>query len=134
MIEVKCPHYVKEGLPEDDDVPSFCMTKENEEWKLKRNHTYFYQLQLQMSVCDVNYGDFLVWTKKEYAVERIKRDNDFLHSKISAAKHIFTYGILPELIGKCYTRKLVATLMELFLFPFPSLLMIVKKSILMMMT
>ncbi len=51
---------VKEGLPEDDDVPSFCMTKENEEWKLKRNHTYFYQRQLQMSVCDVNYGDFLV--------------------------------------------------------------------------
>ncbi len=73
MIEVKCPHYVKEGLPEDDDVPSFCMTKENAEWKLKRNYTYFYQLQLQMSVCDVNYGDFLVRTKKEYAVERIKR-------------------------------------------------------------
>ncbi len=36
------------------------------------------------------------------------RDNDFLHSKISAAKQIFTYGILPELIGKYYTHKPVA--------------------------
>ncbi len=61
-----------------------------------------------MAVCDVTCGDFVVWTKTKYAVERITRDDDFLHAKISAAKHIFSYGILPEIIGKFYTRKPVA--------------------------
>jgi len=108
VIEVKCPHCIKEGLPEDNEVPGFCMTKDNDKWTLKRSHPYFYQIQLQMAVCDVTYGDFVVWTKTEYAVERIMRDDDFLNAKISAAKHIFIYGILPELIGKFYTRKPVA--------------------------
>lgn len=108
VLEVKCPHCVKDGLPEGNDVPGFCMTKNNDTWTLKRNHPYYYQIQLQMSVCGVNYGDFIVWTKTEYALERIKRDNDFLNSNIDITKHFFIYGVLPEIIGKFYTRKPVA--------------------------
>ena len=108
MIEVKCPFSVKNGLPKEKNVSGFCMTKENDEWTLKRHHPYFYQIQLQMQVCDVTYGDFVVWTETEYTVERIRRNEDFLDTNISAVKNFFMYGVLPEIIGKFYTRKPVA--------------------------
>lgn len=73
---VICPYFVKEGLPEDD-MGGFCMTKTDDKWSLKRNHTYFYQIQLQMAVCKVDYGDFVVWTEKEFVIERIKADPSF---------------------------------------------------------
>ncbi len=31
VIEVKCPHCVKEGLPEDNELPGFCMTKDDDQ-------------------------------------------------------------------------------------------------------
>ena len=37
-------------------------------------------------------------------VERIEADCKFHESLLQDVKHFFTYGILPELIGKWYTR------------------------------
>lgn len=64
---------MKDGLPEpeEDEKGNFCMAHTNGEWTLKRNHSYYFQVQLQMVVCKVNYYDFIVWTEKEYAIERI---------------------------------------------------------------
>ena len=67
-----------------------------------------YQVQLQMHVCRVSYVDFVVWTESEYAVERIVASSEFITSKMEATARFFTYGMLPEIIGKWYTRKPVA--------------------------
>ena len=89
------------------------MSKENGKWALKRNHTYYYQIQLQMTVCKVKYGDFVVWTEKEFAaerieIERIEIDDVFFDTQNNDVKHFYVYGVLPEVIGKFYTRKPVA--------------------------
>ena len=40
VLEVKCPHSVKESFPEDDSC-SFCMEKGNDgNWTLKQEHSY----------------------------------------------------------------------------------------------
>lgn len=73
---MKCPFCVKDHFPEDgDEVENFCMNFENGKWGLKRNHTYYYQIQLQMVV---QYCDFVVWTKSEFVTERVKVDHVFL--------------------------------------------------------
>ena len=43
VVEVKCPFCFKDDLPEDDN---------NSEgtWKLKTDHSYYYQVQLQLYV------------------------------------------------------------------------------------
>ena len=104
---MKCPFCHQTELPDEEDK-GFCMTKESGQWTLKRQHAYYYQVQLQMHVCRVAYADFVVWMESEYAVECIAASNEFITSKMEATARFFTYGMLPELIGKWYTRKPVA--------------------------
>ena len=75
------------------------------EWVLRRGHTYYYQVQAQINVCNVEYGDFVVWTESDIAVKRIARDRRFYEEATEKIEHMFIYGILPEIIGKWYTRK-----------------------------
>ena len=108
MLEVKCPHCVKDGLPKEE-VNMFCLTKDNDKWKLKRTHTYYYQVQMQLAVCKLPYCDFIVWSRGEVIVERITVDYAFYNSKMEDVRHFFIYGVLPEIVGKWYTRKPVAS-------------------------
>jgi len=84
------------------------MTKQDGKWILKRNHAYYYQIQLQLEVCKLLYCDFVVWTEKDFVVERIAADKQFFNSAIDTVQQFFVYGILPEIVGKWYTRKPVA--------------------------
>ena len=108
VLEVKCPFCIKEDLPGDLDETDFCMTQQDGKWMLKRNHAYHYQIQLQLEVCKLSYCDFVVWTEKEFVVERIATDKQFFNSVIDTVQQFFVYGILPEIVGKWYTRKPVA--------------------------
>ena len=107
-LEVKCPHCFKDNLP-DEDVKGFCMKKdERGSWTLRRDHTYYYQVQVQLNVCEVESGDFVVWTKGGIVVETIFKDKRFYDAALPLVEHFFVYGVLPEIIGKWYTRKAVA--------------------------
>jgi len=107
LLEVKCPFHLKDGLPEDDDPGNFCMSKVEGEWSLKRDHAYFYQVQTQLHVCRLPYADFVVWTETGIIMERIYEDPSFWDSLIGDIQHFFKYGVLPEIIGKWYSRKLI---------------------------
>lgn len=39
--------------------------------KAMRDHTYYYQIQLQIKLCETTHGDFIVWQENELVVERI---------------------------------------------------------------
>jgi len=84
------------------------MKKEEGKWRLKREHTYYFQVQTQLHVCKLMYGDFVVWSEDGMLIERIEKDTAFLDTWIENVKHFFIYGILPEVVGKWYTRKPVA--------------------------
>ena len=107
VLEVKCPFCFKENIP-DEEEQNFCMTKIGDQWSLKRNHSYFYQVQTQLNVCKVQYCDFVVWTEQNTVIERIVVDKPFFEDILEDVKHFFIYGMLPELLGKWYTRKPVA--------------------------
>lgn len=116
VLEVKCPFCVKDGLPQEDQE-NFCMTQKDGKWSLRRDHCYLYQVQAQLSVCKVSYCDFVVWTETGIAVERITVDSTFYETVMEDAKHFFIYGMLPEIIGKWYTRKPLAMVLYHFLLP-----------------
>lgn len=80
------------------------MLKSEGTWSLKRSHSYYYQVQLQLDVChNALYAEFVVWT--EIVVEHIYRDDQFFQDN---ARHFFMNGILLEIVGKWYTRMPVA--------------------------
>ena len=51
---------------------------------------------------------FCCLDRKEFVIERIQTDPAFFNYHLPAVKHFLIYGVLPEIIGKYYTRKPVA--------------------------
>jgi len=57
-----------------------------------------------MKVCQADYCNFVVWRPTEIAVIRIIPDKTFIDSAIDQATTFCKFGVLPELIGKWYTK------------------------------
>lgn len=43
--------------------------------KLKTDHSYFYHIQTQLGVSNMDHGYFVVWTEKELHIEVIEFDD-----------------------------------------------------------
>ena len=75
---------------------------------LDKSHAYYYQVQTQIFICKVEYCDFCVCTFPEAGpsihIERIYPDSELWQSCIERTTHFFKVCILPELLGKWYTR------------------------------
>ena len=106
-VEVKCPeklenNSIKDLAKKDKD---FCLKgDEKTPISLKRTHAYYYQVQLEMLLANCNYCHFYVYGKNESFYELIKVDLKFLVEKTEIAKRFFIFAVLPELLGKWYSK------------------------------
>ena len=105
-LEIKCPFChmndsIEKAISTDK---SFCIEKAGDIYTLKKSHQYYYQVQTQISVCQKDYGDFVVWTSEGVFIERILPDPDFFKSLVEKAEQFFKLCIMPELVGKFYSR------------------------------
>lgn len=105
-IEVKCPYSCKDShFKESAESPGFCLGRNADGgFFLKKDHQYFYQVQLQMFICNAKYCDFVVYSKKDLVILRILPESDFMESTISAATDFFKLAVLPELVGKYFSK------------------------------
>lgn len=106
VVEVKCSLCAQESSIEEavDGVGSFCLERADGNLQLKRKHPYYYQIQLQIFVTKRSYCDFVVWTEEELHVERIALDEDLMTEVLPKAETFYKLCILPELLGKWFTR------------------------------
>ena len=78
---------------------------------LSKDHLYYYQVQTQLFVSGAEFADFVVCTFPNniptLSVERISLDEEFVDACIEQASQIFKVAILPELLGRWYSRSLV---------------------------
>ena len=109
IIEIKCPYNAKDMNVNDaaGNIDNFCISKDNnEKMELKRDHMYYYQVQMQLFVTSKKYCDFIVWTEKSADrpyVERIVPDPVFVQEALAKAEIFFKKCIIPELLSKVYT-------------------------------
>ena len=54
--------------------------------------------------------DFIVWTPKDIVIQSIPIDELFLQTKLVELQHFFVNAILPEIIGKWYSKKPITDL------------------------
>ena len=73
-------------------------------FQLNRAHKYYYQVQTQLLLSDNDYVDFVLWTMKGLHIEP---DAEVFAEIIAKSKELFHIGVLPELVGKFYTRSRV---------------------------
>lgn len=100
-VEVKCLHRLREKrIAELDGVPKFCLLNGS----LKKNHEYYFQVQMQLYITGANFADFVLWSPNELYVERIFPNREFWDASFFQASEFYFKCILPELLGKYYTR------------------------------
>ncbi|CAC5396060.1 unnamed protein product [Mytilus coruscus] len=106
VVEIKCPFCKKhDSLENVSDDKNFYLKKDNDgNLKLDTKHMYYYQVQTQLGVCQMESGYFVVWTEKDLHIEQIVFNNELWKEICDKSKHLFITAILPELIGKFYSR------------------------------
>ena len=106
VVEVKCSLCVEKSSLEEAakrNTINFCLDKVDEKFRINSSHSYYCQCQLQLYVTKCLYCDFVVWTTDEVHTEQIVPNIDLLESIL--AEDFLKLCILPELLGKWFTRK-----------------------------
>lgn len=70
---------------------------------LKKEHSYYYQVQLQMKLFRANYCDFIVWKEDNTIRQRIPFDINFISDALKKIPMFVKSFIHPELVGKYFT-------------------------------
>ena len=106
VIEVKCPFScVDRSFLESTNDSRFCLEHVHDGcFALKTDHTYYYQIQLQMKLCSVNSCHFVMWREEELLVLQIDINEEFIADAIDKATHFYKQCVLPEILGKWYTQ------------------------------
>ena len=101
-LEIKCPFCIKH----DAAYKALCLEKmDNGLYLLKKGHSYYYQVQLQIYLANCDYADFVVWTESgDPHIERIFPDGDFFKEKSEKATVFYKAAVLPELLAKWFVR------------------------------
>ena len=61
---------------------NFCLEAADGKYRLKRRHNYFYQCQGVMNLLNLDWINFVVFTKKDMHIERIHKDSFLWRSKM----------------------------------------------------
>ena len=106
LIEVKCPFKHKDKMSIKDCLAdkAFCI---NGELKLKDNHQYMTQVQLQMNVYNIENLYFPIWTSNFFYYTALKYSHDFENS-LTTLVNFHKRHIANELV----TRKLELAIEE----------------------
>ncbi|XP_019636874.1 PREDICTED: uncharacterized protein LOC109479362 [Branchiostoma belcheri] len=110
--EVKCPVSVPNcNFDLYVNNKTSCLEKVNGDFRLKKSHSYYHQVQQQLFILsDKSYCDFVVcvWDvngNPRFVHDRVKPDPE--HSKMVLFKlqAFWRICVLPEILGRWYTRK-----------------------------
>ena len=113
VLEIKCPYCHRDTsvVAAAREDPKFCLKEVNGKLTLVETHSYYYQVQTQLFVCDAQYSDFCVCTfasesdQDNVYIERIEKNFSFwLEECVPKAEEFFRTCLLPELLGNWYTR------------------------------
>ena len=110
VVEIKCPYSCKDkSFLEATAESTFFLKRNDGVTNLKTNHTYFHRVQAQMKFCRVTYCNFVVWREEELFVQRIYPNEKFMATALEKVTSFIKLGVLPELLGKWYSKAPVSS-------------------------
>ncbi|XP_067126883.1 uncharacterized protein [Centruroides vittatus] len=69
VVEMKCP-WCQQQQKIDENIPNY-LVKQNANYTISKSCNYYYQMQTQIFVCNVEYCEFVVWIEKSLHIEKI---------------------------------------------------------------
>ncbi|XP_065067609.1 uncharacterized protein LOC135693150 [Rhopilema esculentum] len=97
VLEVKCPYKFKESLDGWQNDKNFPI---DESLEMKQDHKYYFQIQLQMDLCQAAFGYFFIYSggSKEGILCIVPKNEHFVEElKATLQEKSFNF-ILPEVI------------------------------------
>ena len=81
------------------------MREEDGNYSLDENHSYYYQVQCKLNVCEIDICYLVVWSPSEIACIEVTSDAIFFRNCLPIADTFVTDVLLPEIIVQLFTRK-----------------------------
>lgn len=99
LIEVKCSFMYKDVTPREAgaDTHYHIYNDENGDVRLKPGSSWYTQIQGQLGISGRKWCDFIIFTKKGFAVDRIYFDDDFFKRIVEKCKTFFEKYIVKSL-------------------------------------
>ena len=100
VLEIKCPFTYKDSMANWQQDSNFPIKEDGE---MKKKHNYYFQVQLQMFLHDVQKGDFLVYCPSkpsESLLVEVEREENFLGRIMPKVECYFYEILLPELLSR----------------------------------
>lgn len=94
LLEIKCP-YKTRNLAIKNAHLGYLDTNGN----LKKTHNYFFQIQGLLEITGRGWCDFMIYTHKDFSIERIYRNKDIFNTLLPKLKAFYYYHVLPLLIS-----------------------------------
>ena len=104
VLEVKCLYTLRSENLFDHLDKIDCIERVDDELELKVDDKFMYQVQTQMAVCSVSYCDLVLWTPKSMFINRVSADPEIAKEIVLKSENFFYACVLPELVGKLYSR------------------------------
>lgn len=119
-LEVKCPYKHRHRRVEDAcrEDSTFCLELQDEDggsaaYRLKRSHSYFTQIQVQLAVTGLQQADLVVFTLKETAIVPVTFDPELWEETVTHLELFYREAVLPHLREKTQQRAAAAQRPEL---------------------
>ncbi|XP_013382110.1 uncharacterized protein LOC106152913 [Lingula anatina] len=103
LLEIKCPFTLREA----DSIQMTWLENTEGGLKLKKNTAYYYQVQMQLFMSNLDYCDFFVWCPYASHCERIVKDQSLWDIISVKAKLFHKQVVMPELLCGYFTMKRV---------------------------
>ena len=81
-------------------APNFCLIHENGNLKINKSHSYYDQITMQMALTGTTWCDFVVYTKKGMAIDRVYFNQNDWNALL---QNIYAYYFLHYLPVCCST-------------------------------
>ncbi|XP_055956192.1 uncharacterized protein LOC130012386 [Patella vulgata] len=113
VLEIKCPLVLENSGPTDlenlskNQINNLCYKIENGELVLNRTHSYYFQIQMQIAICGVDFCDFSIWSPKGMCIERIQRDIGFWNALFPKLIDFHHNILVPEYFEQRIPRRLL---------------------------
>ena len=107
VVEIKCPYCHRHDSAIENQP---CLVDNGDRLQLDCSHAYYYQVQTQIFVSNIDYCDFCVCTfpsggEPSLHVERTLPDSEFWSRCLDASSRLFKHCLLPEILGTWFTKK-----------------------------
>lgn len=110
-VEVKCP-FKFENLNREEGInlllnqkQAYIVRNDTGALVMNRDHSYYFQVQMQIFLTNANYGFFVIYASKFQLFLKVHRNNEFWEKNSKKAEEFFENVLGPEIIGHFYSPR-----------------------------